>query len=218
MIKESNEKRNNSLAVTLLTLVMLMWMPKASAQVFEYPEYEGQERIAVAHQGNSPTISDFATAFLNFMKENAYYEKVYADWQRYRQKKALDKNVSIIVDTKNGYIRYKVVNPEEKDTTVTEMCFWNCADGKRKLLCANTFLAMENDYGWDEHVGVWFYVYDNKTGVMRPVLAEDIGALFDGDGISVFSLPRKGKNIKVTTYSVDERWEVVLEWDGFQFQ
>lgn len=96
--------------------------------------------------------------------------------------------------------------------------FWNCADGKRKLLCANTFLAMENDYGWDEHVGVWFYVYDNKTGVMRPVLAEDIGALFDGDGISVFSLPRKGKNIKVTTYSVDERWEVVLEWDGFQFQ
>lgn len=215
---ERNGKTNSRLAIMLLTVIMLMWMPQAQAQTFEYPEYGDAEQIVVRHQGSRPTITDFATAFLNHMKEDTYYGKVYGDWQRYQLKKRPGKNTSIIVDTKNGYMRYKMVRPEEKDTTVTEMCFWNCADGKRKLVCANTFWAMRDGYGSAEHVGEWFYVYDNKTGIMRTVLPEDIGALFDGNGISVFSLPRKGKNIKVTIYNEDERWEEVLEWDGYQFK
>ena len=62
-----------------------------------------------------------------------------------------------------------------------------------------------------------FFVYDNKTRVMRTVWPEDIGALYDGDGLSVFFLPRQGKDIKVSAAGGGERWDEVLEWDGYQF-
>lgn len=215
---DKNGKRSRRLANVLMIVVMLMWIQEISAQRFEYPEYSDAERIAVKYQGNRPTISDFTTALTNEWKEKKFYDTVYSEWQRYQQKKPLSKNTSIIVDTKNGYMRYAIINPEEKDTTVMEMCFWNCADGKRKLVCANTYLAMEDDYGWDEHVGTWFFVYDNKTRIMRTVWAEDIGALYDSDGLSVFFLPRKGKNIKVSAAGGGERWDEVLEWDGYQFK
>ena len=196
---------------------MLMWMPRLSAQAFEYPEYEQQDTIAVKYKGDRPTITDFANAFLDFSKEKDLYRDVYREWQRYIQKKPLSKNTSISVDTKNGYMRYEVIHPAEKDTIVMEMCFWNCADGKHKLVCANTVLMMEDDYGWDENIGAGFYLYDNKARKMRTVYPEDIGALYDGDGLSVFFLPRKGKDIKVSAAGGGERWNEVLEWDGYQF-
>ena len=214
-----NKKDKGSCYLTyaLMTTVMLMWTLRVSAQSFEYPEYPDGERISVRYQGSRPTISDFATAFLDYSKTNMFYDKVYSEWQRFRQKMPLSKNVSISVDTRNGYMHYEIVRPEEKDTMVMEMCFWNCADGKRKLVCENTYWALEGDYGWDEFIGARFYVYDNNTRIMRTVLPEDIGALYDGDGLSVFFLPRQGKNIRVSAAGGGERWNEVLEWDGYQF-
>lgn len=210
-----------SLTSVLVTFLSLVWMPRMSAQTFEYPEYdyeiEGYDRIAVKYQGVRPTISDFATAFLTYCKEKEFYGTVYREWMLYQKKKPLSPHTSISVDTRNGYMRYEIDNLENKDTTVMEMCFWNCADGKRKLVCANTYWKMDGDYGYDEHIGTWFYVYDNATKVMRTVLAEDIGALYDGDGLSVFFLPRKGKDIKVSAAGGGERWNEILEWDGYQF-
>ena len=52
---------------------------------------------------------------------------------------------------------------------------------------------------------------------MREVLAEDIGALYDSDGLTVFFLPRQGKNIRVSAAGGGDRWNEVLEWDGYQF-
>ena len=217
---EKKEWRHQIATCALITIMLLVGMPKTMAQTFEYPEYpdENYDKIAVKYQGSRPTISDFATAFLNYKsKEMEFFGKVNDQWKRYLQKKPLGKNTTISVDTKNGYMRYEIRNLEEKDTTVMEMCFWNCADGKQKLICANTVWMLNGDYGWDEHIGVLFYVYDNAKKQMRMVLPEDIGALYDGDGLSVFFLPRKGKNIKVSAAGGGERWNEVLEWDGFQF-
>ena len=52
---------------------------------------------------------------------------------------------------------------------------------------------------------------------MRTVWPEDIGALYDGDGLSVCFLPRQGKDIKVSAAGGGERWDEVLEWDGYLF-
>lgn len=189
-----------------------------AAQKFEYPEYpDDEERIAVKYQGSRPTIVDFATAYLNHSKEIEFFGKVNDEWLRFQKKQPLSRHVSIDVDIKNGYMRYEILNPEEKDTTVMEMCFWNCADGKHKLVCANKIWMMNDDYGWDEHIGPSFFVYDNTKREMRTVFAEDIGALYDGDGLSVFFLPRKGKDIKVSAAGGGERWNEVLEWNGFTF-
>ena len=203
----------------LTTIISTAFAPCLTAQDFEYPEYpeEDIEMIAVKYKGNRPTISDFATAFLEHFKEMKFYDKVHNEWLRHLQKKPLSKDVSISVDTKNGYMRYETHNREESDTIVMEMCFWNCADGKHRLFCANTVWHLNGDYGSDEYTGAHFFLYDNKKKEMRSLYPEDIGALYDGDGLSVFFLPRKGKNIKVSAAGGGERWDEVLEWDGYQF-
>ena len=201
-----------------MVVMLLVGTQRMVAQTFEYPDNpEENFRVAMNFRGTRPTISDFTTAFLNYSKENAFYAKVLEDWTRYQQKKPLSKNVTITVDTKNGYMRYDTYNPETTDTIFMEVCFWNCADGKQKLVCANTVWILNGDYGWDEYTGARFFVYDNAKKEMRTIDPEDIGALYDGDGLSVFFLPRKGKNIRVSAAGAGDRWEEVLEWDGFQF-
>ena len=213
-------------AIVLAALLSITGVMQTNAQAFEYPESpEGFDNIAVKYQGSRPTISDFATAFLNYSKDmeplgkeyTEFYGTINSEWQRYQQKKPLKNKASIIVDTKNGYMRYEIRRPEACDTTVMEMCFWNCADGKHKMVCANTVWRLDGDYGWAEYTGTHFFLYDNATKKMRCLLPEDIGALYDGDGLTVFFLPRKGKNIKVSAAGGGDRWDEVLEWDGYQF-
>ena len=211
-------KRRERHLACMLVVLSLFWMPKMMAQTFEYPEdTEEMDKIAVKSQGSRPTITDFATAFLDHVKDREFYGKVNDAWKRHLQKKPLDSQAHIIVDTKNGYMRYEIINQAEKDTMVMEMCFWNCADGKHKMVCANTVWMLNGDYGWSEDIGACFYLYDNATKVMRQLYPEDIGALYDSDGLSVFFLPRKGKNIRVSAAGGGERWNEILEWDGYQF-
>ena len=203
---------------TLILLAAMLWTQKLAAQTFEYPEYsENDSHFTVKFQGSRPTIIDFATAFLDYNQKEEFYDNVNREWNKYLKKKPLSPHVNIIVDVKNGYMRYDIVNPVEKDTTFMEMCFWNCADGKHRLIAANTVWLLNGDYGWDKHVGTLFFVYDNKTRVMRYVDIDDIGALYDGDGMSVFFLPRKGKDIRVSAAGGGERWNEILIWDGYRF-
>ena len=200
----------------LILLISLMWSGEMAAQAFKYPEYPDYDKIDVRFQGSRPTITDFATAFLDYIqREEDFYVNVYEAWKRYLQKKTLGDNVNVTVDEKNGYMRYEKINTEENDTIVLEMCFWNCADGKQKLVCANAIWMLDGDYG--STAGTTFLVYDNAKRKMRFILPEDIGALYDGDGLSVFFLPRKGKNIRVSAAGGGERWNEVLIWDGYQF-
>ena len=120
-----------------------------------------------------------------------------------------------MTDVRNGYMRYEKINVEENDTIIWEMCFWNCADGKQKLVCSNAIWILNGDYG--ATAGTEFLVYDNAKKRMRFIYPDDIGALYDGDGLSVFFLPRKGKDIRVSAAGSGERWDEVLEWDGYQF-
>lgn len=203
----------------LMTFVALVWMQKVAAQTFEYPVYEDDSvRIEVKSQGARPTIADFATACLNHSKEMEFFDKVYEDWKLYQQKKPLRHHGHFIVDIKNGFMSYEMPGEDANDTTYLEMCFWNCADAKHKLVCTNVRLKMGEDYGWSEYVGCRFYLYDNDKKTMRVLLPEDIGTLYDGNCLSVFFLPRKGKNIRVSISSEDERWDEVLEWDGYKFK
>ena len=200
----------------LILLIALAWSGETAAQAFEYPDYPEFDKITVRYQGSRPTITDFATAYLEYDREDSdFYRIIYEAWERYLQKEPLGDNVSIDVDVKNGYMQYEKINPEENDTIVFEMCYWNCADGKQKLVCANAIWMLNGDYG--STVGTVFLVYDNAKKTMRFILPEDIGALYDGDGLSVFFLPRKGKDIRVSAAGAGERWNEVLEWDGFQF-
>lgn len=200
----------------VILLISLAWSGDMAAQAFEYPDYPDLDKISVKYQGSRPTITDFATAFLDYQKgKEEFYFDVYEAWKRFLQKKDLGDNVNVIADVKNGYMCYEKINTEENDTIVLEMCFWNCADGKHKMVCSNAIWKINGDYG--STAGTNFLVYDNAKRVMRFIYPEDIGALYDGDGLSVFFLPRKGKNIRVSAAGGGDRWNEVLEWDGYQF-
>ena len=211
-------------ACALMLLAAVAWSGKAAAQAFEYPDYPDRDKIAVSFQGSRPTISDFVTAYLNYvMGDNDYdeefrdvlYADVYESWNKFRQQKPLPDNVSVTYDARNGYMHYEKANAESRDTIVWEMCFWNCADGKQKLVCANAVWKMQDDYG--ATAGCTFLVYDNAKKTMRFIYEEDVDALYDGDGLSVFFLPRKGKDIRVSAAGSGERWNEILKWDGFKF-
>ena len=202
----------------LMILAALVWTQKLAAQTFEYPIYEDDDvRIEVKSKGARPTIADFATAIFDYSKEMEFFDKVYEDWKRYQQKKPLHYHGNFIVDIKNGFMSYKTPGAEANDTLYQEMCFWNCADAKHKLVACNVRWKMGEEYGWSEYVGCRFYLYDNVKKTMRVILPEDIGTLYDGNGLAAFFLPRKGKNIRVTVSSEGEQWDEVLEWDGYKF-
>ena len=203
-----------------IILLSCLMASRTSAQTYTYPDYssEHQESISVEFKGKQPTIADFATAILKSEKEEVFHKDVYKEWEKYQSKKAVSDTVSFILDIRNGYMLYETHNDESGDTLTMEMCFWNCADGKHKLVCQNTKWKMKDDYGWAPYVGPSFYLYDNKERKLRIIYAEDIGALIDGNCIAVFSLPRKGKNIHVIIKSEGEQWHEVLEWNGYDFQ
>lgn len=216
---ETMKKENRQLFRLWLTCLAAVCALNLSAQKFEYPVHGENDtvRIAVSFKGKQPVITDYANAYLESRKDSAFFAEVKEEWDRHLQQAPLSPNVSIVEDVKHGYIHYEKIRPEEQDTLIFEMCFWNCADKKHRMVAANSVIKMEGDYGWDWFVGCEFFLYDKTTHDMREIWPEDIGALYDGDGLSVFFLPRKGKNIKVSAAGGGERWDDVLKWDGYQF-
>lgn len=199
-----------------LIIVLVCCMLSLAAQKHEYVFHGDSMEIVVNCQSGKPTISDFATAFLNSAQEE-FFARVAKDWKRYQQGKPLDKNISLLVDKKNGYWEHVVIDTEENAKNTTEMCYWNCKDGLQKIVAVSVRMEIGKELGWDEHVGERFFVYDNQKKTMREILPEDIGALYDGECLRAFYLPRRGKNIQVSVQCVDEKWIDVLKWNGFEF-
>ena len=116
------------------------------------------------------------------------------------------------------------------------MCFWNCADGKHKLLAENCVGMINDRYVSTEYSGVSFYLYDNDSRKLFPVSEEEIGAYiepkldesatdtgktlttFDDEAIVVYWLPQQGKDINVEIVSGTKREEARLVWDGMRFK
>ena len=103
-----------------------------------------QETIRVNYKGAKPTISDFATAFLSVYEWNDDSEDVLDEarnamkqtWLDYLKGEKLSQNEKLTVDQKNGYICYEYNGDGHQQ--ITEMCYWNEADGKHKLFAYTT--------------------------------------------------------------------------------
>ena len=102
-----------------------------------------QETIRVNYKGAKPTISDFATAFLSVYEWNDDSDDVLDEarnamkqtWLDHLKGEKLSQNEKLTVDQKNGYICYEYNGDGHQQ--ITEMCYWNEADGKHKLFAYN---------------------------------------------------------------------------------
>ena len=161
------------------------------------------------------TIIDFVNWFVAD-SEDEFTSTVHDAWQKYLKHKPLDENTIITVDVKNGYMRYENNYPEDNYSSYLEICYWNCADGKHKLVAYNIACFEDGKPFEGQFDGISFTLYDNATRVEEPISPEEIGLDifygidacvygYDAEKDSYFWESRTGK----VTYMTKEEWE---EW------
>lgn len=183
-----------------------------------------QNVIRVNYQGSSPTISDFAWAFLSSSDDeeeedcvDESFNAIKQAWIRHRKGLPQEEGDILAIDQKNGFVLYE--NRYEEHLLRIEMCYWNEADGKHKLFAYNVACFSNGEYSAGQFDGLTFYRYDNATKKMIP--CSDIG--FDvvygtDDGVWVsYALPRTGKDITVTSWYKSGKKQKTLKWKGRRF-
>ena len=205
----------------------------------------------VSFTGKAPTITDFLVSFLNQDETSEVLGSLEIAWNHYVQGEPQEPCVQFMVDEKNGYLRHtddsqlcEDLEDEDEDEeyeeydvkSYIEMCYWNCADGKHKLLAENCITIIDGKYALTEYSGISFFIYDNDSRKLFLVSEEDIGAYiepelddaatdtgkaltaFDDKAIVVYWLPQQGKDINVEIVSGTKREEARLVWDGMRFK
>lgn len=182
-----------------------------------------QEGIRVEYKGEKPTIADFAWALLSVPdddeegcideSENAFKQA----FENYRNGTPQEDGETLTVDLKNGFILYE--SRYEESLLRIEMCYWNEADKKHKLIAYNVACFFGDKYAQGQFDGLAFYRYDNATKEMT--FCDDTGfeveyGTEDGAMVS-YSLPRTGKDITVSYWYENSKKEKVLKWGGRRF-
>ena len=181
-----------------------------------------QESIRVNYQGTTPTISDFASAFLSAAvdDEDCIDESTNAikqAWTQHRKGLPLDEGETLTIDQKNGYIVYE--SKYDEHMLRIEMCFWNESDRKHKLFAYNVACFTNDKYSAGQFDGLTFYRYDNGSKKMIPCHDTGFDVVYgtdDGAWIS-YELPRTGKDITVTSWYDDGKKQKRLKWNGYRF-
>jgi len=179
-----------------------------------------QQAMNVKFTGAAPEINDFVDAILG---SDEYSEPLWAmktEWEEYKRTKKCADNVKFTVDKKNGYMRYDVQYGESEHQMI-EMCYWNCADGKHKLVAMNNVMTVDGEEMDTEFSGASFMKYDNASRSMQMAYIDDIGARVEtAEGQNVtYALPQVGKNIDVVLTSAGGKKQYKqLVWDGSMFK
>ena len=184
-----------------------------------------QETIKVKYQGAKPNISDFAWSYLSVAAldddgcineaDNAFKQA----WIKQRKGQKLDKGETLTIDKKNGYVCYE--SRYENDMLRIEMCYWNEADGKHKLVAHNVASFRNGKYEPGQFDGLYFYRYTNATKKMTMYQVPGFDAVYGKDGYYVnFDLPRTGKNITANYMNIETKKlnSKTLKWTGSKFK
>ena len=192
-----------------------------------------QNTVTVKFQGAKPTISDFVWALINeHDKQSAEEEEGCADesfgglenaWKQHHKGQKLGEGKTLTIDTKNGYVCFEYKSEYEQTVNVVrvDLCYWNEADQKHKLLAYNVQCYENGNPSHGQFDGLIFYRYNNATKKMTFVESPGFEVQYGtGDGGDVaYELPRSGKNIIKTTYwpKTHKVLKKTLVWNGSKF-
>ena len=207
---------------------------------------DGEDAYPVKFSGKQPNILDFANAMISnedFTGEGiGAFLNAIDDYQKGKKPEYGE----IIVDKANGYINYTIdwskCGHDTPEISIDEMCYWNCKDGRHKIIALNFKLREATRYVDTECTGCMFLCYDNETRTMEWNSADQLGALVtaplmcwppqDPDNYNlngedywryspVYELPRYGKNIKLqiadSTIPASKHRNCELVWNGNGF-
>ncbi len=182
-----------------------------------------QTGIKVNYKGTKPTITDFVWAAfpsLNYEDEDESGDRPWKMLQNAmtRHSKGLpqEEGETLTIDTKNGYIVWEYSSDDYDHISRLEVCYWNEADGKHKLIAFNNMASFtEGRPCFTETCDFRFYRYNIAT--KRIVACDPPG--FEIDYGCTYELPRAGKDIVATQWNVDgSSKQKVLKWNGRRFK
>lgn len=207
-----------------LLMAALLISSALSAQKTYPKDWESFEEgdPQMAFKGKSPTIVDFVNNFLA-EPEDELFGGLSEMWEKYRKGKPQDKGDTVIVDIRNGYVCFKEHTEDSyaKSYSKTEICYWNCSDGKHKLVAFSNDLWSDGKWVDGQYTGTSFYLYNiAKRGLtMVSNTGEELGIVvktgweseisgYDADKKTYFvQLNGKRKNMTKEEYHkfIDER-------------
>ena len=185
-------------------------------------EYDGGfADISVKFKGSSPYIKDFVSARYSDDEDlGECLSDIAGSWNLYLQGKPLDNGCSFVVDIDNGFMRFDRKYTEQ-DRKQMEMCYWNCSDGKHKLVAENIEAYDNGRQVNTECTGFQFFMYDVSTHRMKPVSGDDLGFVIDfpqGNSNTVsIALPCLGKTVVLTCHTPSGKLTKRLTWNGSKF-
>ena len=170
----------------------------------------------VQFSGARPTISDFITAITSQDELCESMNHVVNNWNNRRNGRPLGKGATLNLDERNGYCRFEMTyGPTEK--SYVEFCYWNCNDGKHKLVAQNTGYISDDNPIETECTGLTFYLYDNDERTLTYTSPYDLGASIQVSPAVSYSLPRQGKDIQARIHDPKRIVKILMRWNGQKF-
>ena len=125
----------------------------------EEPNYD----VTVEFKGTSPNIKDFVSTLIKRAEEmDESLSELKDSWEMFLNGMKLMPGETLTVDTQNGYMHFES-ELTETDRLVIECCYWNFADGKRKLVALTHDLYSNGKPMEGQFSGIEFFLYDNET-------------------------------------------------------
>lgn len=186
---------------------------------------EESNRFKVDIKGNKPTISDLVWALISAKDEAG--DPVILDevtgaledaWIRNRDGLPQLEGVTLTIDQKNGFVLYE--HQMDEDLVRAELCYWNEADGRHKLVGYSISGFQNGQYSAGQYDGLTFFRYDTVKKTMDGWWQDtgfEVEYMTDDGAFVSYALPRTGKDIVVTTWYPDGPKQRILKWNGRRF-
>ncbi|MBO6251862.1 MAG: hypothetical protein IJ632_05860 [Muribaculaceae bacterium] len=131
----------------------------------------------VNYKGKAPSIVDFVTALQDPEEHPEFWGEFYDAWHRYLRGRSPRRYERLTVDRQHGYVFYdRHYQDDDMDSRgCLEYCYWNCADGKHKIVAESLYFLYNGRASAGQYDGVQFFLYDNDTHVMKRLLPEGLG-------------------------------------------
>lgn len=180
---------------------------------------QAQDYIVVNYSGSRPNINDFVSAILSQEDIGESLGNMADNWELMQQNYPLREGVTFLTDLPNGYVRFdsRYEDADMREHSYVEICYWNCSDGKHKLVAVNIGCEQHGKPVMTENTGIMFYKYDNSTRTLTYESAYDLGASIQVSPVVTYSLPRKGKDIKAVIHAPNRPTNILMKWNGTKF-
>ena len=214
------------LALMLLMGVSTCMQAQDSTESEETEEDFYNKGVEVHFKGTRPTISDFVSAVFQQEELGEALGEMKDNWKKHLCGQVLPKGRSIIVDTRNGYVRYNAEFVEEEESPryshYIEFCYWNYTDGKHKLVAENIVSLCDGKPYAGQYSGVSFYMYDSETRLMKYAYESELGidpdmSMPEDTNLIVHKLPQTGKTIEYAFFAPSGNKSLRLTWNGSKF-